>query len=188
VSTPNSAPVITAARLRKGSANSARGAHRFVTDALRTARKAGASGVLVLRADSAYYGQEVIAAALRQGACFSITARQDKAVRKAIAGIADAAWTTIKYTDAVFDEPSQQWISDAQVTEIDYTAFTSKAKAKRVTARLIVRRVKDMNPDNQSELFTAYRYTRCSPTARCRCSRPRRPTGRTQSSSRSSPT
>ena len=27
-----------------------------------------------------------------------------------------------------------------------------------MTARLIVRRVKDMNPDNQSELFTAYRY------------------------------
>ena len=158
VSTPNSAPVIAAARLRKGSANSARGAHRFVTDALRTARKAGAGGVLVLRADSAYYGQEVIAAVLRQQACFSITARQDKAVRKAIGAIDDDAWTTINYTDAVFDEPSQQWISNAEVAEIDYTAFTSKAKAKRVSARLIVRRVTDMNPNNQSELFTAYRY------------------------------
>lgn len=158
VSTPSSAPVIAAARLRKGSTNSARGAHRFVTDALKTARKAGAGGVLVLRADSAYYGQEVIAAALRQDACFSVTARQDKAVRKAIAGIEPDAWTTIKYTHAVFDEDSQQWISDAQVAEIDYTAFTSKAKAKHITGRLIVRRVKDMNPNNQSELFTAYRY------------------------------
>ena len=83
VSTPSCAPVIAAARLRRGGANSARGAHRFVTDALRTARKAGASGVLVLRADSAYYGHDIVAAALRQGACFSITARQDKAVRKA---------------------------------------------------------------------------------------------------------
>jgi hypothetical protein len=158
VSTPSSAPVIAAARLRKGSANSARGAHRFVTDALVTAKRAGASGVLVLRADSAYYGQEVIAAVLRQGACFSITARQDTAVRKAIATIGDDAWTTINYTDAVFDEPSQQWISNADVAEIDYTAFTSRAKAKRVSARLIVRRVKDMNPNNQSEMFTAYRY------------------------------
>lgn len=150
--------MIAAARLRKGSTNSARGAARFVTDALITAKKAGASGVLVLRADSAYYGYDVIAAVLRQGACFSVTARQDKAVRKAIATITDDAWTTIDYTDAVFDEASGQWISDAEVAEIPYTAFTSRAKAKHVSGRLIVRRVKDMNPNNQSELFTAYRY------------------------------
>ena len=87
VSTPTSAPVIAAARLRKGSTNSARGADRFVADALITARKAGATGTLVLRADSAFYGHDVIAAALRQGACFSITARQDKAVSKAISMI-----------------------------------------------------------------------------------------------------
>ncbi len=158
VSTPSSAPVIAAARLRKGSTNSARGAHRFVTDALITARKAGATGTLVLRADSAYYGHDVIAAATRQGARFSITARQDQAVRAATATIADDTWTTIKYTNAIFDEDQQRWISDAEVAEIDYTAFTSKPKTKHVTARLIVRRVKDMNPDNQSELFTAYRY------------------------------
>jgi len=158
VSTPSSAPVIAAARLRRGGANSARGADRFIADALITARKAGANGVLVLRADSAYYSHDVIAAALRQGARFSITARQDKAVRKAISTIAEDTWTKIKYTNAVFDEQSGQWISDAEVAEIDYTAFTSRPKAKHVTARLIVRRVKDMNPNNQSELFTAYRY------------------------------
>jgi len=158
VSTPSSSPVIAAARLRKGATNSARGAQRFITDALLTARKAGASGVLVLRADSAYYSHDVIAAVLGQGACFSITARQDKAVRRAISTIGQDAWTSIKYTDAVFDEQQQRWISDAEVAEIGYTAFTSKPKAKHVHARLIVRRVKDMNPDNQSELFTAYRY------------------------------
>jgi hypothetical protein len=37
VSTPTSAPVIAAARLRKGSTNSARGAARLVTDTLTTA-------------------------------------------------------------------------------------------------------------------------------------------------------
>ena len=158
VSTPSCAPVIAAARLRRGGANSARGADRFVTDALITAKKAGATGTLVLRADSAYYGHDVIAAALRQGACFSITARQDKAVRQAISSIGVDTWTKIKYTNAVFDEACQQWISDAEVAEIDYTAFTSRPKARHVRARLIVRRVKDMNPGNQSELFTAYRY------------------------------
>jgi Transposase DDE domain group 1 len=158
VSTPSSAPVIAAARLRKGSTNSARGAARLVADALVTAKSAGATGVRVLRADSAFYGHDVIAAAVRQRSCFSITARQDPAVRKAIATIDDHAWTAIKYTNAIFDEDQQRWISDAEVAELGYTAFTSKAKAKQVTARLIVRRVKDMNPDNQSELFTAYRY------------------------------
>jgi hypothetical protein len=143
VSTPTSAPVIAAARLRRGSANSARGAARFVTDALITAERVGGTGVRVLRADSAYYGHDVIAAAQRQGARFSITARQDRAVRKAIAAIADEAWTPIKYTNAVFDEQQQRWISDAEVAEIPYTAFTSKAKAKQIAARLIVRRVKD---------------------------------------------
>jgi len=168
VSTPSSAPVIAAARLRRGGANSARGAGRFVTDALLTARRAGASGHLVLRADSAYYGYDVIAAALRQKAHFSITARQDKAVRGAIATIGDDAWTPIKYTNAIFDEQQQRWISDAEVAEISYTAFTSKPKAKHVPARLIVRRVKDMNPDHHCELFTTTATTRCSPTARCR--------------------
>ncbi len=158
VSTPTSAPVIAAARLRKGSTNSARGADRFVTDALITARKAGASGELIVRADSAYYGHDVIAAAGRQGARFSITARQDPAVRRAIASIEPDAWTPIKYTKAIFDQDQQRWISDADVAQIDYTAFSSRPKAQHVSARLIVRRVTDMNPDNQSELFTAYRY------------------------------
>jgi hypothetical protein len=158
VSTASCAPVIAATRLRKGSTSSARGAARLVADALITATKAGATGVRVLRADSAFYGYEVIAAAARQQSCFSITARQDPAIRKAIATIEPDAWTAIKYTDAVFDQDQQRWISDAEVAEIGYTAFTSKPKAKQVTARLIVRRVKDMNPHNQSELFTAYRY------------------------------
>ena len=158
VSTPGWAPVIAAARLRRAGANSARGADRLVADALITTNKAGATGTLVLRADSAYYGHDVIAAALRHDACFSITARQDKAVRKAISTIGADAWTTIQYTDAIFDEQQQHGISDAQVAQIHDTAFTSRPRAQHVRARLIVRRVKDMNPNNQGELFTAYRY------------------------------
>ncbi len=104
--------------MRKGSANSAKGAARLVADALITAKDAGATGVRVLQADLAYQGHEVIAAARRQGARFSITARQDRAVRRAIATIADDAWTPIKYTNAVFDEQQQRWISDAEVAEI----------------------------------------------------------------------
>jgi len=74
ISTPISRPVIAAARLRKGSTNSAKGTHRFVADTLITARSCGATGTLVLRADSAFYQYDVIAAVLRRKACFSITA------------------------------------------------------------------------------------------------------------------
>jgi hypothetical protein len=158
ISTPTSRPVIAAARLRKGSTNSAKGAHRLVSDALITAKKAGATATVVLRADSAFFQSDVIAAVLRHKARFSITARLNAPVRKAIEAIAADAWTPIKYTNAVWDEHAQAWISDAEVAEIGFTAFGSLAKAKQVTARLIVRRVPDVNPANQNPLFTVYRY------------------------------
>lgn len=158
ISTASSRPVIAAARLRKGSTISASGAHRFVADALITAKAAGASGTLVLRADSAFFQSDVVAAVLRRKACFSITARLNAPVRKAIDAISADAWTTIKYTDAVWDQDGQRWISQAEVAEITFTAFRSLAKDKQVTARLIVRRVPDVNPNNQNPLFTVYRY------------------------------
>jgi hypothetical protein len=163
VSTRSSAPVIVGTRLRKGSANSARGAARLVADAIKTSRSAGAGGLIVLRADSAYYGADVIAAARRHGARFSVTARKDRAVTAAIAGIGDDAWTAIHYPRAVFDDQLGQWVSDAEVAEIGFTAFASRGKARQVTARLIVRRVRDANPDHvtldaQGELFRVWRH------------------------------
>ena len=162
-STPSSAPVIAATRLRKGSANSARGAARLVADALVTTRSCGGTGLVVLRADSAFYGRDVIAAARRGGARFSITARKDRAVTAAISAIPDTAWTTIRYPKAVFDEELGQWVSDAEVAEIPFTAFASRGKTQQVTARLIVRRVRDANPAHvvanaQGELFPVWRH------------------------------
>lgn len=52
VSTASSAPVIVATRLRRGSANSARGAARLVADAIKTTRAYGVDRAIVLRADS----------------------------------------------------------------------------------------------------------------------------------------
>ena len=158
LSTPTSRPLITAARIRRGPTNSAKGAHRLVADSLVTARACGATGTLVLRADSAFFQSDVIAAVLRQKAGFSVTARLNPPVRKAIDAIPTDAWTKIKYTNAVWDEHAQAWVSDAEVAEISFTAFSSKATAKQVTARLIVRRVPDVNPVNQNPLFTLYRH------------------------------
>ena len=164
ISTPTSAPVLAATRLRKGSTNSARGAARLVADTLLTAKRAGAggaTGALVLaRMDSAFYNADVVGAVGRHGAKFSITARMDRAVQAAIGSIDDNAWTPIKYPNAIWEEATQEWISDAEVAETPYTAFTSRRLSAQVTGRLIVRRVKRLNPAAaaQGELFSAYRY------------------------------
>ena len=163
ISTPLAAPVIAATRLRRGSTNSARGAARLVADALAAAKNVGATGLLITRCDSAFYTRDVIAAIRRGGARFSVTARHNPAVVRAIAGIDPTAWSPIHYPNAVFDEDEQRWISDAEVAEVPFTAFTSRRSGEQVTARLIVRRVRRLNPvsahgHEQNELFAAYRY------------------------------
>jgi hypothetical protein len=162
VCTPLSAPLVAATRLRKGSTNSVRGAAKLLADALATARRAGVGGLVIVRADSAFYGHDIIAAARRAGARFSVTARQTPAVITAIARIGEQAWTPIHYPNAIFDADDQRWISDAEVAEILFTAFTGRRRAEHVTARLIVRRVRRLNPATvpagQAQMFTVYRY------------------------------
>ena len=114
VTVDGQAPVIAASRLRKGSTGSPKGASRLVADTLATVRRlrgSAAAGRVLLRADSAFYGQPVVHAAQVAGAQVSITVRQDPRVKAAIASIADGGWTPIQYTDAVFDEQAKVWIS-----------------------------------------------------------------------------
>ncbi len=163
ISTPLAAPVIAAARLRGGSAGSARGAASFITEVLGIVRDTGCGATIVVRMDSAYYSSAVIGAVRRAGARFSVTAQMNSAVRAAIAAIPAPAWTPIAYPRALWDDQLGCWISDAEVAEISYTAFTSHPHRGRaatpVTARLIVRRVRDMNTAaGQEELFPAWRY------------------------------
>jgi hypothetical protein len=84
-------------------------------------------------------------------------------VTRAITGIDAQAWTPIRYPHAIWDDQEQRWVSDAEVAEISFTAFTGRGKAEHITARLIVRRVRRLNPattarGGQDELFAAYRY------------------------------
>lgn len=87
------------ARMRKGSANSSRGAQRFVRETIRRVRRAGATGPIVLRADSAFWSAKVITACRDHNVRFSITVRATKAVVAAIDGIDETAWVDIDYTD-----------------------------------------------------------------------------------------
>jgi hypothetical protein len=113
------------------------------------------------RADgSAYYSAAACHAARWAGACFSVTARLDPAVRAAIAAIPDVGWSPIKYPRAIWDEQAGRWASDADVAEVKYRAFAS-VKGKAITARLIVRRVRDLNPEaaqGTGELFAVWRH------------------------------
>ncbi len=161
VSTPLAAPVAAATRLRGGNAPSSRGAASLAAQAVGTARACGCTGTIVVRMDSAYYTAAVIAAVRRNGARFSVTAPVTAAIRAAIAAVHEESWTPIRYPQAVWDDQLGCWVSDAEVAETAYTAFTSKKKSLHVTARLIVRRVRDKNKDaapGQGELFPAWRY------------------------------
>lgn len=162
VTTKASAPVIVAQRLRKGSTGSPRGAARLIGDALATTgRLNGLAGARTLvRADSAFYGHAAVAAAITGGADVSVTVRMDPRVKKAITTIDEDAWQAIKYTDAIYDEDSGQWISNAEVAEVPFTAFTSKKKSHRVAGRLVVRRIPELRPKNvdQPTLFDTHRF------------------------------
>ncbi len=160
ISTPLGAPVIAATRLRGGNANSARGAASFAAEAISAARAAGCTGLIVVRADPAYYNAAFCGAARRAGARFSVTVTMNPKLATAIAGIPETAWTAIRYPRAIWDDQLRAWVSDAEIAETGYTAFTSK-KGQAITARLIVRRVRDLNKQaaaGQNELFPAWRY------------------------------
>jgi hypothetical protein len=164
VTTPGTAPVIVAQRLRKGACASPRGGKRLVADVVTTARRVPDPGTAVLvRMDSAFYGRNPVHAALAGGAAVSVTTRMDQRVKATIASINEDAWTTIEYTDAVFDDTSGQWTSRAEVAEIDFVAFAAQPKADQVPGRLIVRRIPDFGADKhraagQDGLFDVWRF------------------------------
>ena len=162
VSTQTTAPVIIAQRLRKGASGSPRGAARIVADALKTVTRLPGmpAAPVLLRADSAYYGHATINAALTVGADVSVTARQDPAVKRAIGTIPDSAWQKIKYTNAIFDPDTSTWVSDAEVAEVPFTAFTSRTRKDHLHGRLVVRRIPELNKTKLSQptLFDTHRF------------------------------
>ena len=117
----------------------------------RAGHRAGGLGVLLRR---------VLRRGPPAGAGFSVTVNTDPKITAAIAAISEDAWTGIRYPHAIWDDQLRCWVSDAEVAEVPYTAFASK-KGQAVTARLIVRRVRDLNKHaaaGQDELFAAWRY------------------------------
>lgn len=160
VSTLRAAPVIVGTRLRGGNAESGRSAHTLLATSLTTARQLGATGTLIVRADSKYFQGKVVSQIRQAGTHFSITAPLNPRVRAAIDGIDEHAWVGIRYPQAIYDPEHDLWISDAEVAETTLTAFTNPTqnRGNRITARLIVRRVRVLERNDQGELFPAHRY------------------------------
>ena len=133
------------ARLRKGRANTARGAAHFLRETVSRVRQAGATGPLTVRADSGFYNHDIVAACRDKGVRYSITVRQHQSLRNVIEAIPEADWEPISY-----------WMEGAaDVAETEYTPFQSEPDA--VPVRLIVRRVKP-TPGSQLALFATYSY------------------------------
>ena len=154
LSTATSAPVVAGMRLRAGRTGSGKGAGRMTAQAITTARAAGATGKILVRGDSAYGTSAVVRACLRAQVEFSLVMTKNRAVQRAIDSIPETAWIPVRYPGAVHDPDTGAWISDAEVAEVPYTAFASSATP--VTARLVVRRVKDAR--YPEALFPVWRY------------------------------
>jgi DDE family transposase len=154
ISTRHSAPVVAGIRLRAGKTGSGKGAASLVREAIKTARLAGATGKILVRGDSAYGNSAVVGACVKAKAQFSVVLTKNRAVSAAIGAIPDSAWTPVRYPGAELDPDTGQLISDAEVAETTFTAFASTKHP--ITARLIVRRVRDQT--KLDELFPVWRY------------------------------
>ena len=123
-------------RLRKGSANTARGIRPFIKDTIARLRRAGAAGEIVVRFDSGYWSNETIALLERLGVRYSMAIRAGtKGVREMIEAIDEDAWSEIPYTPD----------GEAYVAETNYQ-----------NRRLVIRRTRLVG--KQAELWPDWRY------------------------------
>jgi DDE family transposase len=132
-------------RLRGGRAKSGKGAASFLRETIARVRDAGASGALIVRADSGFYEAAVVRACRAADARFSITVRLYAGLRARIEALSEAAWTAIPYWQE----------GGADVAEMPFTPFAHEKDAREV--RCIVRRVRP-TPGSQLALFTPYSY------------------------------
>jgi Transposase DDE domain group 1 len=123
-------------RLRKGSANTARGAVRFVCELIARVERAGATGVKLLRADSGFWNNKLIARLELAGWQYSISVRLQGSVKDAIDQIPETDWRPLD------DYPDD---GEAQIAETTLGA-----------RRLVVRRTRLIGA--QAELWPDWRH------------------------------
>jgi hypothetical protein len=133
------------ARMRKGQANTQRGARRFIDELVARVRRAGASGEITMRMDSGFWSNDTITTLNRLDVRYTMAVRTNTTgIAAAIAQIPDNAWVDIDYT------PDGQ----AQVAECAYTTGRGRPQ---VTRRLIVRRTR-LTDRRQLKLWPDWRH------------------------------
>ena len=86
--------------MRKGSANTARGARRFIDELVARVRRAGATGELVMRFDSGFWSNETITRLGRLNVRYTMAVRTNTpTIAAVISQIDENAWVEIDYTD-----------------------------------------------------------------------------------------
>jgi hypothetical protein len=123
------------ARLRKGS--SQRGVKRFSEELIARVRRCGASGPLVVRADSGFFSYALIDTLLRLRVGYSITMTMTTRVQRFIDSIEPSAWRPITYPDG----------GSAEVAE---TVYVSQRRGGARPLRLVVRRTRLSDPRQQA--------------------------------------
>lgn len=123
-------------RLRTGSAHSQRGGLRFVDELIARVRRAGATGEILLRADSGFWNKKITARLKAKGCLYSIGVRVTKPVAAAIEAIPEQAWRRLD------DYPET---GEAEIAE---TTLAGE--------RLIVRRVRTLH--DQQQLFATWQH------------------------------
>ena len=124
-------------RARKGSANTSRGALRFVEELIPRVARAGATGPKLLRADSGFWNQRSWPACSRRAGCIR-SGSASSPIKAAIAAIPEPDWQTLE------DYPEG---GEAQI-----------AQTMLGRQRLIVRRTRLVGA--QAELWPDWRHPR----------------------------
>jgi Transposase DDE domain group 1 len=128
---------IVHARMRKGSANTARGARRFLAELIARVRRSGATGEIVVRVDSGFWSNQTIATLSRLDVRYTMAVRTTTAgLAEVIAAIGEDQWRAIDYTVD----------GEAQVAETWYKG-----------RRLIVRRTR-LTDERQARLWPNWRH------------------------------
>jgi hypothetical protein len=122
-------------RLRKGSANTQKGIKRFCEELIARVERAGATGAVLLRADSGFWNTKLFELLESAGWQYSIGVRNNTKIRAAVDAIAEDAWITIAYPEG----------GEAQIAETTYGE-----------RRLIVRRTRLLGA--QAELWPDWRH------------------------------
>lgn len=123
-------------RLRKGQAASPRGVLRFADELIARVERAGARGVKLLRADSAFWNKKLIARLQKAGWQYSISVRLQFWVKDAINLIPESDWITLEG----YPEDGEAQIAQTMVGQ----------------QRLVVRRTRLVGA--QAELWPNWRY------------------------------